>query len=276
MHTHTFCTPQDGPLAHYPSFSMVDPRIKWQRIQDWAASDSVGATSGPQDGQLQQQQQIIDDSSSPTGITPSVDSSMLDIDIERSLAASGRRPTPATAAASFLKLQLPKQLQQQHFQSGVSALNFDSVTHRPTLKPQPGKGLTYSTAQTGVAQDRLMGSGSEGGAAQRQDPSSEMHRDPVGNVLNLLQPSTARISQSTFASHISPSGPAVGGAGAATASAHVAAAVAAVTGGGGSRNVAAAAPAAVKEGFAFKDPGLGPGFRQGSAVSYAAQLVEVS
>lgn len=36
---------QDGPLAYYPTFSLVDEKGKWQRIHDWALQDSVNAAA---------------------------------------------------------------------------------------------------------------------------------------------------------------------------------------------------------------------------------------
>ena len=36
---------QEGPLAQYPSFSVVDEAQKWQRIQEWALFDSVAAAN---------------------------------------------------------------------------------------------------------------------------------------------------------------------------------------------------------------------------------------
>ena len=37
---------QDGPLAQYPTYSSIDEERKWQRIQEWAVSDSAAAAMG--------------------------------------------------------------------------------------------------------------------------------------------------------------------------------------------------------------------------------------
>lgn len=39
---------QDGPLSQYPNFSLVDEMQKWQRIQDWAVTDSAHAAADRQ------------------------------------------------------------------------------------------------------------------------------------------------------------------------------------------------------------------------------------
>ena len=36
---------QDGPLAQYPTYAVVDEARKWQRIQEWAFLDSVAAAA---------------------------------------------------------------------------------------------------------------------------------------------------------------------------------------------------------------------------------------
>ena len=93
---------QDGPLSQYPGFSLVDETQKWQRIQDWALTDSAHAAADRQSQAPHQAPASVrmDDSHS-------VGSTLLEMELARNSAshdplvmAAMRAAATATAAAA--------------------------------------------------------------------------------------------------------------------------------------------------------------------------------
>ena len=109
---------QEGPLALYPEFSLVDHRRKWQRIQQWAAADSSTAVVALHEGR---------DTSPPSVRTTqdevhSPDSTLVELEIQRTRtsiqasnmaraakeameAAAATRPTGAAAKPGRMAAQ---------------------------------------------------------------------------------------------------------------------------------------------------------------------------
>ena len=108
--------PQDGPLAHYPTFAIVDTRHKWQRITEWATQDSVRAASRPEQGQGQAQEFMMTPEASVSVHTAdihSVDSTLLEMEMERARASMQNSNVVRHSAASMALAQ-----QQQQQQAG--------------------------------------------------------------------------------------------------------------------------------------------------------------
>ncbi|PNH06937.1 hypothetical protein TSOC_006663 [Tetrabaena socialis] len=89
---------QEGPLTYYPSYSIVDPRHKWQRIHDWASLDSATATGGPafaSGAAAAGRAGGAADMGSPLGnaaeeaddVAASIDSTLLELELERARAS---------------------------------------------------------------------------------------------------------------------------------------------------------------------------------------------
>lgn len=88
---------QEGPLALYPMFSLVDPRRKWQRIQDWAKSDS--ATAAAQKFLAESLTELS--ASVAFDESRSVDSSLLELELERARASMQRASLNALVAGGI-------------------------------------------------------------------------------------------------------------------------------------------------------------------------------
>ncbi|GIL84611.1 hypothetical protein Vretifemale_13264, partial [Volvox reticuliferus] len=105
---------QEGPLTQYPTFSVVDPRHKWQRIRDWASKDSATATGAASAGSSGVVATGTGTATQPgnspatageVDVTASIDSTLLELELERAraslkaAAAAGGGGTTSVAAA---------------------------------------------------------------------------------------------------------------------------------------------------------------------------------
>ncbi|EFJ42063.1 hypothetical protein VOLCADRAFT_97975 [Volvox carteri f. nagariensis] len=100
---------QEGPLAQYPTFSVIDPSHKWQRIRDWASKDSATATGAASAGSSGAAETLMGGPPANAGevdVTASIDSTLLELELERAraslkaaAAAGGPGGTSSVAAA---------------------------------------------------------------------------------------------------------------------------------------------------------------------------------
>lgn len=162
---------QEGPLALYPDFSIVDQRRKWQRIKDWAAQDStVAATSAPPLPATAAPSVLHDDAHS-------VDSTLLELELERARTSMQAAQFGAHAAAAVAQAQAMQQQQQQ--QRAKTSTGGDATGF--------AKGVASSGAVTAGAVTAAAGSGAAKDSTSTHMPGLEAAAETAGGAPSLQQ-----------------------------------------------------------------------------------------